>query len=84
VSRRTLQFLVIPYGFINAPSTFQSLMNFVFKSFLQKIVLVFFYDILIYRKSREKHIQHVGMILPLLDEQKLYTKNYKYVFGVKK
>ena len=57
-------------------------MNSIFKPFLQKFVLVFFDDILIYRKSWEDHLQHVDKVLQL-KKQQLYAKPSKYFFGVK-
>jgi hypothetical protein len=67
----------------NAPSTFQGLMNSFFNRFLQKFVLVFFYDILIYSRSWEDHVQHVDKVIQLLKEKKLYDKLSKCFFGVK-
>jgi hypothetical protein len=67
----------------HVPSTFQGLMNFIFNPFLQKFVLVFFDDILIYSKSWEDHVRHVDKVLQLLKEKKLYAKPSKCFFGVK-
>ena len=77
------EFLVIPFKLMSEPSTFQSLMNSIFKPFLRKFVLVFFDDILIYSKSWEEHVQHVDKVLQLLKEQQLYAKHSKWFFGVK-
>ena len=73
----------MPFGLTNAPSTFQGFINSIFKPFLRKFVLVFFYDILIYNRSCKDQVQHVDRVLKLLEEKQLYEKASKCFFGVK-
>jgi hypothetical protein len=71
------EFLVMPFGLCNAPSTFQSLMNHAFYPFLRHFVLVFFDDILIYRKTWTYHLSHVDRVLHLLSQHQLFLKQSK-------
>jgi hypothetical protein len=75
------EFLVMPFGLCNAPSTFQSLMNHVFCPFLHHFVLVFFDDILIYSKTWQSHLSHVDQILHLLSQHQIFLKQSKCAFG---
>jgi hypothetical protein len=75
------EFLVMPFGLCNAPSTFQSLMNHVLCPFLHHFVLVFFDDILIYRKTWTDHLTHVDQVLHLLSQHQLFLKQSKCAFG---
>jgi hypothetical protein len=68
------EFLVMPFGLCNVPSTFQSLMNHVFCLFLRHFVLVFLDDILIYRKTWTNHLTHVDRVLHLLSQHQLFLK----------
>jgi hypothetical protein len=74
----------MPFGLCNAPSIFQSLMNHVFHPFLHHFVLVFFDDILIYRKTWTNHLTHVDRVLHLLSQHQLFLKQSKFAFGASK
>jgi hypothetical protein len=78
------EFLVMPFGLCNAPSTFQSLMNHFFHPFLCHFVLVFFDDIPIYRKTWIDHLAHVDRVLHLLSQHQLFLKQSKCDFGTSK
>ncbi|KAJ0852194.1 putative nucleotidyltransferase, Ribonuclease H [Helianthus annuus] len=74
------EFLVMPFGLTNAPAVFMDLMNRVCKPYLDKFVIVFIDDILIYSKSQEEHGQHLRLILKLLRTEQLYAKFSKCDF----
>ncbi|GJX49275.1 putative reverse transcriptase domain-containing protein [Tanacetum coccineum] len=74
------EFQVMPFGLTNAPAVFMDLMNRVFKPYLDKFVIVFIDNILIYSKSKEEHEEHLKIILGLLTKEKLYTKFLKCDF----
>lgn len=75
------QWRVLPFGLTNAPATFQTVMNNVFGPFLNKFVLVYLDDILIYSKTEEEHCEHLRKVLGLLREHRLYANLRKCTFA---
>ena len=74
------EFLVMPFGLINAPTTFIYLMNRVFKPYLDQFVVDFIDDILVYSKNKEEHEKHLHVILQTLREHQLFDKPNKCEF----
>ena len=70
----------MPFDLTNAPAAFMDLMNRVFTEYLDKFVIVFINDILIYSKKWEEHEEHLRMVLQMLREHQWYTKFSKCKF----
>ena len=75
------EYLVMPFGLMNAPSTFQALMNDVFRDYLRKGLLDFFNDILVYSKGWQEHLQLLQQVLEVLRHNKLFARREKCTFG---
>ena len=76
------EFLVMPFGLTNAPAAFMALMNKVFQPCLDKFVIVFIDDILVYSRNKEEHEQHLRTVLQTLREKQLYAKFSKCEFWI--
>nr|GEU64094.1 putative reverse transcriptase domain-containing protein [Tanacetum cinerariifolium] len=78
------EFQVMLFGLTNAPAVFIDLMNWVCKPYLDKFVIVFIDDILIYSKNKQEHKEHLKLILELLKKEQLYAKFSKCEFWIPK
>jgi hypothetical protein len=74
------EFIVLPFGLTNAPGVFMSLMNGVFREYLEEFIQVFNHDILIYSRTMEEHDEHSHLVLQCLREHKLFGKLSKCSF----
>src|ERR1044072_5576643 len=74
------EYSVMPFGVTNAPGVFMEYMNRIFHEFLDKFVVVFIDDILIYSKNEKEHAEHLGIVLSILKENQLFAKLSKCDF----
>src|SRR4051794_32139385 len=74
------EYTVMPFGRTNAPAYFMAMMNKVFTEYLDKFVVVFIDDILLYSKDEAEHERHLRLIMEKLREHKLYAKFSKCEF----
>jgi hypothetical protein len=74
------EFLVMPFGLTNAPAAFMDMMNQIFREHVDRCVVVFIDDILIYSKSQEEHVEHLRIVLSILRKHQLFAKFKKCEF----
>ncbi|GJX53697.1 hypothetical protein Tco_0282066 [Tanacetum coccineum] len=76
---RHFEFTVMPFGQTNTPAVFMDFINRVCMPYLDKFVIVFIDDILIYSKSQEEHVEHLRLVLELLKKEKLFIENFSKI-----
>ena len=79
----SFKYLVMPFGLTNAPATFQALMNKILGDLVNKFLVVYLEEILIYSKNKLNHVGHVKEVLCRLRDNNLYVKGSKCVFHAK-
>ncbi|KAA3483788.1 DNA/RNA polymerases superfamily protein [Gossypium australe] len=77
------EFLVMPFGLTNAPTVFIDMMNRVFQPYLDRFMVVFIDDILVYSRTEEEHDLHLRVVLQILREKQLYAKFSKCEFWLR-
>ena len=77
------EYVVVPFGVTNAPALFMDYMNRIFRPFLDKFVVVFIDDILIYSRTHEEHAEHLRIVLGILRERQLFAKLSKCDFWMR-
>ena len=75
------QYRVLPFGLCNAPAVFQNTMNNIFRPFLNKCVLIYLDDILVFSKTPEDHLENLRQVLGTLRRHRLYCKLSKCEFN---
>ncbi|XP_031106210.1 uncharacterized protein LOC116010851 [Ipomoea triloba] len=77
----SFEWMVMPFGLTNAPATFCTLMNKIFQPYLDRFVVVYLDDIVVYSNSIEEHVEHLRTVFQVLRENKLYVKQEKCTFA---
>ncbi|KAG8474920.1 hypothetical protein CXB51_031559 [Gossypium anomalum] len=77
------EFLVMPFGLTNAPVVFMDLMNRIFRPYLDRFVVVFIDDILVYSQDENEHAEHLRLVLQILRDKQLYAKFSKCEFWLR-
>ena len=77
------EFVVMPFGLTNAPAAFMSLMNTIFHQYLDKFIIIFIDDILVYSDNEKDHEEYLRVALQVLRDNRLYAKLSKCDFWIK-
>ncbi|KAG8499053.1 hypothetical protein CXB51_005455 [Gossypium anomalum] len=77
------EFLVMPFGLTNAPAVFMDLINQIFRPYLDRFVVVFIDDILVYSQNETEHVEHLRLVLQILRDKQLYAKFSKCEFWLR-
>jgi hypothetical protein len=75
------EWLVIPFGLFNAPTTFMRMINYLLCQYLDSFVIVYIYDILFYISTWEEHISHIMEVLETIEKNQLLVKFNKCEFS---